>query len=226
MKVWIHNLCQESCITEECFIYKNTTHHCLDLRAFLFNLSWRSVWRLPSGGSDCDSVCAPPENNAEHPGMFIQLQIQTQLFDGTTSTCVTEHIIRSREKVLGVCLQPQCEIASGYQTLLSPDIVKGFLPFASLSSLGLKDEKKKKKNAGCVLMCGRACVCAVQASDWSAVRWKKALTHIKIYIYIYRERVLIFLSFSVCVCYVLRGQHCGELTYLTHLNCAFLSFFC
>lgn len=49
------------------------------------------------------------------------------------------------------------EIASGYQTLLSPDTVKGFLPFASLSSLGLKDEKK---NAECVRACERVCVCA------------------------------------------------------------------
>lgn len=69
-----------------------------------------------------------------------------QLFDSTALTRVGEYIIWSAEKVLGVCLQPQCEIASGYQTLLSPDIVKGFLPSASLSSLGLKDEK----NAVCV----------------------------------------------------------------------------
>lgn len=99
------------------------------------------------------------------PGCLFSLRQSGRLSDGAASTCVWQYIIWSPEKVLGVCLQPQCEIASGYQTLLSPDIVKGFLPFASLSSLGLKDEKK--------MLCVRVCVCAQEIGVQSDEKKKK-----------------------------------------------------
>lgn len=80
-------------------------------------------------------------------------------------------------------LQPWCEIADGYQTLLSPDIVKGFLPFASLSSLGLKDEKKKC--FVCVRVCGRA----VSAWDLESSRMnrkrQRGLSHAHNYIFMF-----------------------------------------
>lgn len=82
-----------------------------------------------------------------------QSDIDTALWQHNLDICQSVYHIERRESSGGetplFCLQPQCEIASGYQTLLSPDIVKGFLPFASLSSLGLRDEKKKC----CVCVC-------------------------------------------------------------------------